>query len=541
MNHENRKIMSVEMTDDMLKQIKLSKDIQECICNGNYFVYKLEDPLGKVYIGITKHLPHERWMNGLGYKCQNKRMTKALELNDFSKWKKEIVAANLTQEEALAKENDLILELKTYDPEYGYNVMVKRDKSDESEKLPKELQEDFEKYVTTRKESISDKLYSYYVEYLTILNPKQECKEYVLEKMKSSKYKYPQVYQFYEEWLEEQILIHDEEIQEILKLKEAYIVAYEKTLNSYREYYYFAEHSHLPWRLDTIKYLLDIQFCCWRDVILDNHGMLWHYKKFVEFVINNDCVRNDIVVQADSDILKLFNKEIFKISTCVIDMPYYPDYYTGEDTMMMPMKFRGRELGKYYIQVAYNPIEMEITGDHMNRRIIRLERHHKEFFLKLYEEILDYLEGEIPNACDDLELYLDDLHKYKGKRNHELHNECVKFLRRAKEMSYQQFEFLIDQCNFHYDDTGYSYNELSTMFEKMKTCCSYGQYRLIKHLAAEYELCLRPNAFVTKKTAGMLIDFLKDGVSSNEHEELVVKTLCLQEKKSIHDLKKLFE
>ena len=36
----------------------------------NYIVYKHTAPNGKVYIGITKKAPNDRWASGFGYETQ---------------------------------------------------------------------------------------------------------------------------------------------------------------------------------------------------------------------------------------------------------------------------------------------------------------------------------------------------------------------------------------------------------------------------------------------------------------------------------------
>lgn len=86
----------------------------------NYYVYKHTAPNGKVYIGITKQLPHVRWKSGLGY-LNNKHFIQAIRKYGWESIKHEIVASDLSKESAEDLERKLIEKYQSDNREFGYN------------------------------------------------------------------------------------------------------------------------------------------------------------------------------------------------------------------------------------------------------------------------------------------------------------------------------------------------------------------------------------------------------------------------------------
>lgn len=89
--------------------------------DNNYIVYKHTAPNGKVYIGITKHHPHERWANGFGYQTQV-YFFRAIVKYGWDNIKHEILYSGLSEEEAKTTEIKLISEYKATDVNFGYNI-----------------------------------------------------------------------------------------------------------------------------------------------------------------------------------------------------------------------------------------------------------------------------------------------------------------------------------------------------------------------------------------------------------------------------------
>lgn len=87
----------------------------------SYIVYKHTDPTGKVYVGITKQRPQKRFDYGRGYK-HNARFREAIRRYSWAGLRHEIIASGLTQEEAEAKEAELIAKFNSTNPRHGYNV-----------------------------------------------------------------------------------------------------------------------------------------------------------------------------------------------------------------------------------------------------------------------------------------------------------------------------------------------------------------------------------------------------------------------------------
>lgn len=96
------------------------------IYNGTHCVYvHINKANGKMYIGQTVYgdNPNKRWHYGLGYATQ-KYFYRAIQKYGWDGFVHEIIASNLTKEEADNFEILLIKELKTYDKRFGYNVTL---------------------------------------------------------------------------------------------------------------------------------------------------------------------------------------------------------------------------------------------------------------------------------------------------------------------------------------------------------------------------------------------------------------------------------
>lgn len=87
----------------------------------SFIVYKHTFPNQKVYIGITCCEPRLRWRNGLGYNNQP-IMRNAIKKYGWENIKHEIVAENLTKEEACNEEVRLIALYDSTNTMHGYNV-----------------------------------------------------------------------------------------------------------------------------------------------------------------------------------------------------------------------------------------------------------------------------------------------------------------------------------------------------------------------------------------------------------------------------------
>lgn len=87
----------------------------------SYTVYKHTSPSGKVYIGITRLNPTNRWKNGAGYK-NNCHFTSAIQKYGWDNIKHETLFTNLSKEEAETKEIELIAEYESNNREFGYNI-----------------------------------------------------------------------------------------------------------------------------------------------------------------------------------------------------------------------------------------------------------------------------------------------------------------------------------------------------------------------------------------------------------------------------------
>lgn len=77
----------------------------------NYVVYMHTSPSGKRYVGLTKQSVEERWKNGWGYYTQL-IFYRAILKYSFENFKHEIIASELSKEEAIDLEKELIKNIK---------------------------------------------------------------------------------------------------------------------------------------------------------------------------------------------------------------------------------------------------------------------------------------------------------------------------------------------------------------------------------------------------------------------------------------------
>lgn len=94
------------------------------IYNGTYCVYIHTNKIdGKMYVGQTIYgnKPNKRWQNGMGYRAQI-YFWRAIEKYGWDNFDHEVIASNLTKEEADNFERLLIEKLHTNDNRFGYNL-----------------------------------------------------------------------------------------------------------------------------------------------------------------------------------------------------------------------------------------------------------------------------------------------------------------------------------------------------------------------------------------------------------------------------------
>lgn len=87
----------------------------------NYYLYEHVAPNGKRYFGITCQIPERRWRaDGSGYR-QNQHFMNAIHKYGWDNFEHNILYSGLSQEEACAKEIELIHKYQTSKSRYGYN------------------------------------------------------------------------------------------------------------------------------------------------------------------------------------------------------------------------------------------------------------------------------------------------------------------------------------------------------------------------------------------------------------------------------------
>lgn len=121
--------------------------MDEKIENRGYCVYVHTSPSGKKYVGQTGTKPEYRWNNGKGYlqkkngKYRQTAFAHAIVKYGWDNIEHEIVASNLTKEEANDCEKMFIEKLNTMNPKYGYNLREGGHNSHVSEEQKRKISE----------------------------------------------------------------------------------------------------------------------------------------------------------------------------------------------------------------------------------------------------------------------------------------------------------------------------------------------------------------------------------------------------------------
>lgn len=103
--------------------------MEDRIEDRHYCIYVHISPSGKMYIGQTKTALKHRWRDGAGYLYKYKdrdeykqpAFARAILKYGWDNFEHEVIASNLTKEEADNFEKLLIEKLDTMNPKYGYN------------------------------------------------------------------------------------------------------------------------------------------------------------------------------------------------------------------------------------------------------------------------------------------------------------------------------------------------------------------------------------------------------------------------------------
>ena len=106
---------------EIIRKINFYLEEEENVEN-TYCVYIHIFPNHKVYIGMTRNA-EKRWNNGLGYKGNEEMFYDILKYG-WNNIEHNIIAENLTYNEALKIEKKKIEEYKSYNNKYGYNKKI---------------------------------------------------------------------------------------------------------------------------------------------------------------------------------------------------------------------------------------------------------------------------------------------------------------------------------------------------------------------------------------------------------------------------------
>ena len=89
----------------------------------SYCVYIHITPSGKVYIGQTCQTVNQRWLKGEGY-SDNPHFYNAIRKYEWDNIQHDVIASNLSAEQADELERQLINKYDATNPDKGYNVQL---------------------------------------------------------------------------------------------------------------------------------------------------------------------------------------------------------------------------------------------------------------------------------------------------------------------------------------------------------------------------------------------------------------------------------
>ena len=134
--------------------------------NGDFTVYKHTSPTGKVYIGITRQTPENRFQNGEGYRS-SPVFYAAIQKHGWESFRHEILLEGLTEDAACAVERELIKKYRSQDRRFGYNIeaggrtpekLSEWTRRHQSETFRRHMQEEeFRRSITERNRKIAAK------------------------------------------------------------------------------------------------------------------------------------------------------------------------------------------------------------------------------------------------------------------------------------------------------------------------------------------------------------------------------------------------
>lgn len=139
-----------------------------------YTIYLLTSPSGKKYCGYTSRDVKKRWQNGNGYeKCP--AIWPAIQKYGWDNFKKEIILQTNNQDEAFAKEIEIIAKLDLQNPKKGYNI----DKGGKPHGSSDHLTEEGRKRISeaSKKHWADPKYRAYMIEKRKQHPPTKECQE----------------------------------------------------------------------------------------------------------------------------------------------------------------------------------------------------------------------------------------------------------------------------------------------------------------------------------------------------------------------------
>ncbi|MBQ3008333.1 MAG: GIY-YIG nuclease family protein [Oscillospiraceae bacterium] len=465
----------------------LEKKMEISLTEGKWFVYRHTSPEGKVYVGITRALPHKRWGRGERYK-DNPQFYTDIKRFGWDKFSHEIVDRGLDEQQALDREDRLIKEMNCLVPN-GYNRRVNRS-------APRERCEINEDVIEAKKGKIKERIWERYCEYLMIIDPPFTALEYINKKVKLPKELKGNEEKLFPDFLESVLI----ENQEKIKKMEEVISEYDNQMIEFLQ----TKKDFISCREDCLGTVYKVQDVAYFDVAIDELKQIYTENKkagslvftVLDYVLKNrmaDCL---IEMDLSADAFKILAKD--SVWEAVVGEVPLPGRHNelGENVFI-------RKPEKYHQYISL--LKEKICDEDSCRIVFSID---KKFAQPVYEMLLQ-TEAEMMSE-EIVSCYIADKNQYSMQEKNKVHYRLQGVLKKIKKENPAQYRFLKSKTELSYDLYSIKLKELEEKLYIVEKICSYKQESYIEFLVAGYGLQLKESAFVSKQVAQFLITSLKE-------------------------------
>ena len=472
------------MTVELYEKILLS------LTEERYFVYKHTSPEGKVYIGITRKLPRERWAKGESYK-ENTDFYADIQKFGWDAFSHEILERGLDEQQALEAEDQFIRQFDCLRPK-GYNNRLNRTGQGKGADLS-----DLECYISAKKDTIKNGIFKAYKEYLHILQPPFTLQYFLEKNVNLPRPAHKEVYTFFPQWVEEINEEHRETILSIQQKMEEYIRWLAEFYNKNNEYITVDEPRYLGTVFnveDEVYYTQAQQY--FAEKLAGNKAMADFLFTILNYCENNQLFNQLIEAELHEDLYKrLENNFVKEAKLTVRHMPLRHEIKRQEQYYIVDLDFRNIYISLFEELMFYKE-KNRITFCINNK------------FRKLIGQVLEDLGAE--EISQGIEQFsVADKAQYDSKEKSKIHYRLQNIIKHLKAKDSDQLAFIRKKIGVHYSLGDIRLDELERKLWRVENICSHKQEKFIEHLLAGHGFQLKNKAIITRGEAQFLITNLQ--------------------------------